>query len=130
MASPLTCELARAHGMPVPDPIAGFETGPYRLSGDCELLFLGPGHTRDNIVAWLPLRRVLFGGCLLKSSTSEGLGNIADSDIAAWPASVRHVRDRYPDATIVVPGHGTIAGDPIGTTLSLLAKRKGGAPAP
>jgi metallo-beta-lactamase class B len=27
----------------------------------------GAGHTRDNIVVWVPQDKVLFGGCLIKS---------------------------------------------------------------
>jgi hypothetical protein len=45
----------------------------------------GAGQTRDNVVAWSPEQRVLFGGCLLKPTSSGGLGNTADSVLADRP---------------------------------------------
>ena len=33
-------------------------------------------------------------------------GFVGDADMAAWPASLEKVRDRFPDARLVVPGHG------------------------
>jgi metallo-beta-lactamase class B len=122
LAHPLTCELARAHNLPVPAPIASFTGDHHDIGPDLQLYAPGAAHTRDNIVAWCPRQQTLFGGCMIKSSSSAGLGNIADAVLPDWPASVRRVRARYPVARYVVPGHGTIAGDPIATTLSLLAR--------
>jgi len=122
-AYPLTCDLAAVHGMPVPEPIAEMGEGFVRFNEDCELFYPGAGHTRDNIVAWLPDQQVLFGGCLLKSTTSGGLGNTADSIIPDWAASIRAMQTRYPSAKITVPGHGTITGDPAEWTLGLLGKK-------
>jgi glyoxylase-like metal-dependent hydrolase (beta-lactamase superfamily II) len=122
MASPLTCALAREHDLPLPQPIKGFSEKPFRFAADCELFFPGAGHTRDNIVAWLPKHQVLFGGCFLKSVTSNDLGNVADANIPDWSASVRRAHAQYPLAKMSIPGHGTIAGDPVAQTLALLAK--------
>lgn len=122
VATPLTCQLAQQHQMPVPEPIMKFAAGPYQLVEGCELFFPGAGHTRDNVVAWLPQQQVLFGGCLLKSVTSAGLGNIADSVISDWATTVRNVQKHYPSPQITIPGHGTISGDPAGWTLSILEK--------
>jgi metallo-beta-lactamase class B len=122
LASPLTCELAKAHDLPLPEPIKGFADKPYRFAADCELFFPGAGHTRDNIVAWIPKHQILFGGCFLKSATSDDLGNVADADIPDWPASVRRAHAQYPLAKLAIPGHGTISGDPVAQTLALLAK--------
>lgn len=122
LAYPLTCELARAAGQPVSKPIEGWTGGAHRLGPDCELFFPGAGHTRDNVVAWLPRQRMLFGGCLIKSITSNGMGNTADAVMADYAATVRKVCARYPKAKSVIPGHGTIAGDPVGWTLHLLAQ--------
>lgn len=41
-----------------------------------ELAYLGGGHTTDNIVAWLPREKILFGGCLVKSLDAKDLGYI------------------------------------------------------
>jgi metallo-beta-lactamase class B len=76
LAHPLTCSLAEKLGVPVPEAIAEFNGRSYRLNADCELFFPGAGHTRDNIVAWLPQQGVLFCGCLLKSSTAADLATL------------------------------------------------------
>jgi metallo-beta-lactamase class B len=125
VAHPLTCELARSRGAAVPTTAADFVQNTARLSEECELFFPGAGHTRDNIVVWLPRQHVLFGGCLLKSVTSPDLGNLADAVVADWAGSAQRVRARYPARRITIPGHGMISGDPIGHTLTLLAQEPG-----
>ena len=79
-------------------------------SVSAEVFFPGPAHTPDNVVVWLPGPRVLFGGCMVRGSDGETLGNVADADVAAWPASVGRVIARYGDAVRVVPGHGAPGG--------------------
>lgn len=71
-----------------------------------DVYYPGPGHTVDNVVVWLPRQRVLFGGCLVKEFGAVNLGNTADADVGHWSASVAKLQTKYPDATIVVPGHG------------------------
>jgi metallo-beta-lactamase class B len=122
VAHPLTCELARSRGTAVPTAAANFVQETAQLPAECELFFPGAGHTRDNIVVWLPRQRVLFGGCFLKSVTSPDLGNPADAVVADWAGSAQRVRARYPTTKFTVPGHGTISGDPVGHTLALLVK--------
>ncbi|MEO1053127.1 MAG: MBL fold metallo-hydrolase [Bacteroidota bacterium] len=59
-------------------PQEGFE-GEMTLSiGQSKVIckFLGEGHTRDNIVAYIPSDKVLFGGCLVKS-LKAGKGYLA-----------------------------------------------------
>jgi metallo-beta-lactamase class B len=73
LANPRTCVLARAHGMPIPDAIEGFPAAPAALDAAIQIGFQGAGHTSGNVVCWLPDQRVLFGGCLLKSITSQDL---------------------------------------------------------
>lgn len=119
-AHPQACALAAARQLNVPVPLAGFGNDPYRMGAGCELLRPGAGHTPDNVVAWFPAQHVLYGGCFLKSVTSDGLGNVADAVLAAWPASLRRARATYPAARVVVPGHGTIDGDPVAHTFELL----------
>jgi hypothetical protein len=68
------------------------------------------------LVVW-----AFFGGCLLKSISSGGLGNTDDAVVAEWSETVRRVQSEYANPSITVPGHGTIAGNPASWTLSLLA---------
>ncbi|MCC6744655.1 MAG: subclass B1 metallo-beta-lactamase [Acidobacteria bacterium] len=113
-------EAAKAKHLPqaVPD----LETKPYRDAAGFELFFPGGGHTPDNIVVYFPEQRVVFGGCLIKSVTSDNLGNIADAVMSEYPATIERVAKQYPEPRIVVPGHGTITGDGLAHTLKLLAE--------
>ncbi len=72
--------------------------------------FLGAGHSLDNIVVWIPSERILFGGCLVRAAGSVGLGYTADGNVEAWPNTILEVMKEYPDAAIVIPGHGLPGG--------------------
>jgi metallo-beta-lactamase class B len=70
-----------------------------------EAYYPGPGHTDDNITVWFPEEKVLYGGCLVKSTENDGLGNIADADLKKWGSTIQKLIDRYPEPAFVVPGH-------------------------
>jgi glyoxylase-like metal-dependent hydrolase (beta-lactamase superfamily II) len=71
-----------------------------------ECFYPGAAHSPDNIIAWVPSEKILFGGCMVKSNQSTGLGNIADADLKLWPQTIKKIISSYPDAEIVIPGHG------------------------
>ena len=75
-----------------------------------EAFYPGPGHSRDNIVIWFEGAGILFGGCLVKAEAAHDLGSVTEADMASWPVAVKAVADRYPKATLVVPGHGEVGG--------------------
>jgi metallo-beta-lactamase class B len=77
-------------------------------TSEIQLFYFGPGHSVDNIVTWIPREKILFGGCLLKSTSARDKGNIKDADIATWPLTVNKVKNRFRNAKIVIPGHSTI----------------------
>lgn len=52
----------------------------------------------------------MFGGCLVKSLNARNLGNTEDGDLAAYPITLKKVKETYPEAKIVVPGHGRPGG--------------------
>lgn len=70
----------------------------------------GAANAPDNVMVWLPESQVLFGGCAVKSSQSTTLGNTADADLAEWTKAMQRAGDRYPQAEVVVPGHGEAGG--------------------
>jgi len=74
------------------------------------LFYPGPGHTKDNIIVWLPRRKILFVGCLIKDAAARNLGYVDDADLDNWPAAVRRIIERYRDAETLVPGHGQPGG--------------------
>jgi metallo-beta-lactamase class B len=100
----LTAELTRTAGKAAPEAL--FDSGAFADPRGFEAFHPGAGHAPDTIVVWFPKQHVLFGGCLVKSEESTDLGFVGDADLAHWPVAIRAVRDRYPDAAIVVPGHG------------------------
>jgi metallo-beta-lactamase class B len=105
-----TVEIARHQGLPVPR-ISYHDRITIRCGATSVVMtYLGAGHTADNVVAWLPRQRILFAGCLVKSLDSTSLGNTQDGDLAAYPATLRRLQATYPQAKIVVPGHGAWGG--------------------
>ena len=72
-------------------------------------VFVGEGHTKDNVVAYFPADKVLFGGCLVKE-VGAGKGNLEDANPTAWPATIARLKKRYPKVAIIVPGHGERGG--------------------
>jgi metallo-beta-lactamase class B len=65
----------------------------------------GEGHTPDNIVVWFNNEKILYGGCLVKSTDNSGLGNIADANLIAWPVSIKRLTKQFPKPAYVIPGH-------------------------
>jgi glyoxylase-like metal-dependent hydrolase (beta-lactamase superfamily II) len=65
----------------------------------------GEGHTKDNIVIWFDDEKVLYGGCLVKSTAANDLGYLGDANLSEWPATVTNVMNRFPKPLYVIPGH-------------------------
>lgn len=81
------------------------------LAGErLRVFFPGAAHAPDNIVVWIPSRRVLFGGCMVRAAGDRSLGNFADADVESWASAIQKVIDLHPDVRIVVPGHGVPGG--------------------
>ena len=104
LVRPQTVQLAK-----VPDwkPILLTEDAVVTPAGTTlQVYYPGAGHTVDNAVVWLPDYQLLFGGCLVRALDNRALGNLQDADVAAWPATIARVLERYGKALYVVPGHG------------------------
>lgn len=78
-----------------------FSVGAYGF----QTYYAGPGHTPDNIVIWFPRERILYGGCLIKSTEAETLGNMADADISQWGPTLRNIRQQCKNPEFIIPGH-------------------------
>lgn len=65
----------------------------------------GAGHSPDNIVVWFEKEKILYGGCFVKSTEVNSLGNLEDADINAWLKSIDQVIKKYREADIIIPGH-------------------------
>ncbi len=102
-----TIALAKSRGFSIP--ANGFKDSKTFSVGDKQVLaaFPGEGHTKDNIVAYVPHDKILFGGCLIKEMNA-GKGNLADANVKAWPPTVQQVQKKFPDVKTVIPGHGLV----------------------
>lgn len=107
-ANETTLLLARKSGVPENKiPRLAFNRSFSLKNGKGQVIntFFGEGHTRDNIVSYIPGERVLFGGCLIKTLNASK-GNLADADTMAWSETVSKVKAAFPVIKYVVPGHG------------------------
>lgn len=70
-----------------------------------EVYYPGAGHAPDNIVVYFPQWKLLYGGCFIKSYTSDDLGYTGDADVKNWYSAAKQTRKRYKRAQLVVTGH-------------------------
>ena len=105
----LTKTLAEADSVVAPIYVFNEKTEIAVGQSNIECRFFGEGHTRDNIVSWLPEEKILFGGCMVKS-LKAGKGNLRDADLREWSNTIEKVKQQYADVKIVVPGHGKHGG--------------------
>jgi metallo-beta-lactamase class B len=70
-----------------------------------QTFYPGEGHTKDNIVIWFNKEKVLYGGCFVKSTETNSLGNVADASVALWPESIKNVMQHFNKPAYVIPGH-------------------------
>ncbi|MEZ4776244.1 MAG: subclass B1 metallo-beta-lactamase [Bacteroidia bacterium] len=104
-ASIKTIELAKSNHVQTPQ--RGFEKSLELKVGDEKVIneFFGEGHTIDNIVAYFPGEKVLFGGCLIKASGANK-GYLGDANTGEWSNTVQAVKSKYEEVRVVIPGHG------------------------
>lgn len=82
------------------------ETPKPLLDAGLTAFFPGRGHSADNLVVAHGPSGVLFGGCLIRAGFARDMGNTADGDLMSWGSSALAAGARFPDASIIVPGHG------------------------
>jgi metallo-beta-lactamase class B len=110
IANRLTVDKCIGIGLPVPS-TSFTDIFTLDFMGETiECRFFGGGHSFDNITVWISSCRILFGGCLVKSLDSKGLGNLADAVTDEWEGTVRKIVAAYPEINTVVPGHGNQGG--------------------
>ena len=78
--------------------------------GPVELFFILVRIRTDNLVVYVLSANVLYGGCAVHELSSTSAGNVADADLAEWPTSVERIQKHYPEAEVVIPGHGLPGG--------------------
>lgn len=74
----------------------------FDFSGDkVEVYYPGEAHSPDNVIVYVPSKKTLFGGCMVKP---KSLGWLKHANVMAWEQSAKNLL-RF-DVTHVVPGHG------------------------
>lgn len=125
IANSMTIDKCKELGLPIPS-TPFIDSFAFDFNGEqivCR--FFGGGHTFDNITVWIPGKKILFGGCLIKSYNSSGLGNLVDAVVDDWDTTIRKLIDKYPDIETVIPGHGDFGGAELLThTIELVEKQK------
>ncbi|EKF75539.1 beta-lactamase II [Alcanivorax hongdengensis A-11-3] len=76
--------------------------------GDIELYYPGAAHSPDNIVIWYGRDHLLVGGCAVKGRESTNIGYVAGSAPDHWAAAMDNLIQAFPQAAMVVPGHGQL----------------------
>lgn len=125
VAHSMTIRICREQGLPIPQtPFS--DALNFDFNGEeIECRYFGAGHSADNITVWLPGRKVLFGGCLIKSMDSTGLGNLSDAVVADWDTTVGKLLKQYSGIQTVVPGHGSAGGaELLPQTIQLVEKQR------
>lgn len=125
IANSMTVDKCKEIGLPIPStPFADSLT--FYFNGEqivCR--YFGAGHSFDNITVWIPGKKILFGGCLIKSSDSRGLGNLSDAVVADWDFTIKKLMNEYSDIETVIPGHGDFGGIELLThTIELVENEK------
>jgi len=119
--------IGKCKELEIPEPSTAFtDSLIFDFYGEpIECRYFGAGHTFDNITVWLPSEKILLGGCLVKSANSPNLGNLSDAVVDDWETTIREVKTKYPDAKIIVPGHGALGGpELLSHTIYLVAIEK------
>ncbi len=121
-----TIAIARQKGLRPPE--HGFASErTLKLHGlEVRNVYLGGGHSTDGIFVWIPAENLLFPGCMAKDAKAVNLGNTEDADVRAWPGTMEKALAAFPDARIVVPGHGQPGGPELLRHTRDLALRAGG----
>ncbi len=109
-ANEITIQIAKSKD--VLSPVIGFKDSLILSLGDDYIYcnYMGPAHSIDNIVVWIPFEKILFAGCMAKEVQSKTLGNTVDGDVNLYLDTIRKVLNKYKDAQIVIPGHGRFGG--------------------
>ena len=103
-----TIQICKSQKLPIPQQSFS-DSFVFEFEGEKVICrYFGAGHTADNIVVYFPDSQLLFGGCLIKSLDSKGLGNTREADIGAWDTTVLTIRNVYPRIRLVIPGHGAL----------------------
>jgi glyoxylase-like metal-dependent hydrolase (beta-lactamase superfamily II) len=65
----------------------------------------GEGHSSDNSLVWFPADKILYGGCFIKSTATNNIGNLSDANVVAWRIAIQKTIQQFSQAAYVIAGH-------------------------
>lgn len=104
-SSKMTYDLCKANNQKQPEFYFLRDTAFTVGNHTFQTFYPGGGHTNDNIVIWFPDEKIIYGGCFVKSTDANDLGNIDDANLSEWPRSVERTMKKFPNPRYVIPGH-------------------------
>ncbi|HEU5291046.1 MAG TPA: BlaB/IND/MUS family subclass B1 metallo-beta-lactamase [Cyclobacteriaceae bacterium] len=106
-ATKQTDELSKRRGMKRAEFLISrdttFTVGQYSF----QTIYPGPGHAPDNIVIWFEKEKILYGGCLIKSTDDDTLGNLGDANTKAYATTLKNVQAKCKNPNHIIPGHNS-----------------------
>ena len=101
----MTDELSKKRGMKRAEFLLSndttFSIGQYKF----QTYYPGQGHAPDNIIIWFEKERILYGGCLIKSTDDTTLGNLGDANVKTYAATIKNVQKKCKKPLYIIPGH-------------------------
>jgi metallo-beta-lactamase class B len=79
-----------------------FKAGQYSF----QTYYGGQGHSPDNMVIWFEKEKILYGGCLIKSTDADDLGNLSDANVENWTVTIHKIQHKFRNPKYIIPGHG------------------------
>ncbi len=85
----------------------------------------GKVHAPDNIVIWFEKEKILYGGCLIKSTEARDLGYLGDASVDEWSVTIKNIQTKFGKPKFIIPGHNSWKStNSLKHTLKLLRKYK------
>ena len=106
IANYMTINKCKEIGMPVPTD-SFVDSLNFDFNGlKIQCRYFGGGHSFDNITVYLPEKKILFGGCLIKSLAAKNIGANGESVLDEWEVTVKRIIEKYQGPLTIIPGHG------------------------
>ena len=100
-----TDELSKEKGMKraefLIDRDTSFAIGKYTF----QTYYPGQGHSPDNIVIWFDKQKILYGGCMIKSTEATDLGYWGDANVKEWSVSIGKIQQKFKQPKYIITGH-------------------------
>lgn len=121
----MTYDLCIKNNKPIPSHFFTSDTT-FQIGGHSfEVYYPGAGHTVDNVVVWCKKKRILYGGCFVKSTVHTDLGFTGDANVSEWGCSIQKVMKKFPNPRYIIPGHDSWKSNKsLQHTLKLIRKHK------